>query len=109
MPPQVTIINATGNDNITITGNATMTILPPSLNNASSDALVGQFSIPSIANSASTSVDTMLLEQHSSISVSTTLPGQHFHMDFGFVRGTGISTQSEDQQTVTSLDQYNSY
>ncbi len=36
-------------------------------------------------------------------------PGERFHMDMGFVRGTKYSTKDEDGTTVTSLDGYNSY
>ena len=35
--------------------------------------------------------------------------GQHFHMDFEFVRGSSYSIKQEDQPTVTSIDGYNSY
>jgi len=37
------------------------------------------------------------------------LPGQHFHMDFGFVRGSNYTVKTEDGPTVTSIDGYNSY
>ena len=36
-------------------------------------------------------------------------PGQHFHMDFGFVRGSGYKVKGEDGPTITSIDGYNSY
>ncbi len=36
-------------------------------------------------------------------------PGERFHMDIGFVRGTKYSTKDEDGTTVTNLDGYNSY
>lgn len=39
----------------------------------------------------------------------TTGRGQQFHMDFGFVRGTGFSTTDEKGKIVTSRDGYNSY
>ena len=35
--------------------------------------------------------------------------GQRFHMDFGFVRGTGYRVKSEGNPTVTSIDGFNSY
>ena len=35
--------------------------------------------------------------------------GQHFHMDFGFVRGSGYRLKTDDNKTVTSIDGYNSY
>ncbi len=37
------------------------------------------------------------------------LPGQHFHMDFGFVRGKEFVSKSEEGRTITSTDGYNSY
>ena len=36
-------------------------------------------------------------------------PGQHFHMDFGFVRGSQYTIKQEDGPTITSKDGYNSY
>ena len=36
-------------------------------------------------------------------------PGQHFSMDFGFVRGSGYRVKMEDTPTVTSIDGFNSY
>ena len=35
--------------------------------------------------------------------------GQHFHMDFGFVRGSKYSVKQENAPTITSVDGYNSY
>ncbi len=35
--------------------------------------------------------------------------GQHFHMDFGFVRGSGYSIKQENKPTVTSIDGFSSY
>ena len=37
------------------------------------------------------------------------LPGQHFHMDFGFVRGSTYTLKQENGPTITSKDGYNSY
>ena len=37
------------------------------------------------------------------------LPVQHFHMDFGFVRGSNYTIKQEDEPTVTSKYGYNSY
>ena len=34
---------------------------------------------------------------------------QHFHMDFGFVRGAGFRIKQEDKPTITSIDGFNSY
>ena len=36
-------------------------------------------------------------------------PGQHFHMDFGFVRGTKFKTTDAEGRTITSIDGKNSY
>ena len=36
-------------------------------------------------------------------------PGQHFHMDFGFVRGSTYTIKQENGPTITSKDGYNSY
>lgn len=36
-------------------------------------------------------------------------PGERFHMDMGFVRGTKYKMKDEDGRIVTSLDGYNSY
>jgi hypothetical protein len=37
------------------------------------------------------------------------VPGQRFHMDMGFVRGTQYSTKDVDGNIVTSIDGFNSY
>ena len=37
------------------------------------------------------------------------VPGQHFHMDFGFVRGSDYATKNKRGTTVTSIDGKNSY
>jgi deoxyuridine 5'-triphosphate nucleotidohydrolase len=37
------------------------------------------------------------------------LPGQHFAMDYGFVRGTAYNIKTEGGSTVTSIDGMNSY
>ena len=36
-------------------------------------------------------------------------PGQHFHIDFGFVRGSGYDAVNNEGRTVTSVDGKNSY
>ena len=36
-------------------------------------------------------------------------PGQHFHMDYGFIHGSGFAVKDKEQQTLTSLDGFNSY
>ena len=41
--------------------------------------------------------------------IPKTTPGQHFHMDFGFVRGSQYSIKQENNPTITSKDGYNSY
>ena len=43
------------------------------------------------------------------IRIPNSTPGQHFHMDFGFVRGSQYSIKQEDNPTITSKDGYNSY
>lgn len=43
------------------------------------------------------------------IHVPHSTPGQHFHMDFGFVRGSEFSLKNEKGGTITSIDGYNSY
>jgi len=37
------------------------------------------------------------------------LPGQHFHVDFGFMKGTGYCKQDEEGRTITSIDGFRSY
>ena len=36
-------------------------------------------------------------------------PGQHFHVDFGFMKGTGYCKKDDEGQTITSIDGYRSY
>ena len=35
--------------------------------------------------------------------------GQHFHMDFGFVRGSAYKVKNETEPTITIIDGFNSY
>ncbi len=41
--------------------------------------------------------------------IESDLPGQRFHMDMGFVRGTKFSHRDNDGNLVTSINGYNSY
>ena len=43
------------------------------------------------------------------ITIPNASTGQHFHMDFGFVRGSAYTIKQEEGPTVTSKDGYNSY
>ena len=36
-------------------------------------------------------------------------PGQCFHIDFGFMKGTGYCTKDEEGRTITSIDGFRSY
>ena len=49
------------------------------------------------------------LKQHSPGDAPAIVPGQQFHIDMGFVRGTQFSYRDADGKLVTSLDGYNSY
>ena len=37
------------------------------------------------------------------------LPGQHYHIDFGFMKGSGYCQKDEEGRTITSIDGYRSY
>ena len=37
------------------------------------------------------------------------VPGQHFHMDFGFVRGADYASKDENNKTITSKDSKRAY
>ena len=37
------------------------------------------------------------------------LPGQRFHMDFGFMKGSGYCHKDDEGKTITSIDGYRSY
>lgn len=39
---------------------------------------------------------------------STCLPGQHFHVDYGFMKGSGYCHKDEEGRTITSIDGYRS-
>ena len=41
--------------------------------------------------------------------IAQSVARQHFHMDFGFVRGSKYSVKQENAPTITSVDGYNSY
>ena len=47
-------------------------------------------------------------ELQDDIFVPNALPGQHFHMDFGFVRGSQFK-EIKEGKTITSIDGFNSY
>jgi deoxyuridine 5'-triphosphate nucleotidohydrolase len=59
--------------------------------------------------------DTTVIEEHlepflDDIHLPDANPGQHFHIDFGFVRGSEFREKNEiTGKTVTSIDQKNSY
>jgi hypothetical protein len=36
-------------------------------------------------------------------------PGQHFHVDFGFMKGSGYCRKDEEGRTITSIDGFRSY
>ena len=59
------------------------------------------------------SIDHMRLSQDDPEDISDVIKegvaGQHFHMDFGFVRGTGYKIKQEHAPTVTSIDGFSSY
>ena len=41
--------------------------------------------------------------------IPNAITGQHFYMDFGFVRGSKYAIKREDGGTITSKDGYNAY
>ena len=47
-------------------------------------------------------------ELQDDIFVPNALPGQHFHIDFGFVRGSQFK-EIKEGKTITSIDGFNSY
>jgi hypothetical protein len=49
-----------------------------------------------------------LQDQEEDLIIPDAQPGQHFHMDFGFVLGKGYSTKHGDK-TITSIDGKNAY
>ena len=56
-----------------------------------------------------TSLETEMTKMLDEIHLPTANPGQHFHIDFGFVRGSGYDTANNEGRTVTSMDGKNSY
>ena len=46
--------------------------------------------------------------KNNTTSTKTTMRGQQFHMDFGFVRGSEFRSKNEKGQIITSRDGYNS-
>ena len=50
----------------------------------------------------------LIHDQPSNTEFDTHVSGQHFHNDFGFVRGSGYRLKIDDNKTVTSIDGYNS-
>jgi hypothetical protein len=61
------------------------------------------------ASITTTPSTTLQDKTNDNIHIPESLPGQHFHMDFGFVRGAEYSMKTEDGKTVTSLDGKKAY
>jgi hypothetical protein len=53
--------------------------------------------------------DTVITDLIDDVYLPNAEPGQHFHMDFGFVRGTEFNYKTETGKTITSIDGKNSY
>ena len=49
------------------------------------------------------------INDNDDIIIKNAIPGQYFHMDFGFVRGSKYTIKQETGHTITSKDGYNSY
>ena len=49
------------------------------------------------------------IELQDTLHMPDALPGQHFHMDFGFVRGKEFSSRDKEGKIMTSIDGYKSY
>jgi len=52
--------------------------------------------------------DDWFRDEDASLDLNCT-PGQHFHVDFGFMRGSGYSKKDDDGQIITSIDGYRAY
>ena len=58
---------------------------------------------------ATTDIAAETIEDYLDGEIKEGQPGQHFHMDFGFVRGSEYRKSNKDGKTVTSIDGKNSY
>ena len=58
-----------------------------------------------ISSEKEKALDTWLDDLH----LPDAAPGQHFHVDFGFVRGSEFSLKLENGKTITSIDGKNAY
>ena len=53
--------------------------------------------------------DSIHVIKHDDLYLPNIEPGQKFHMDYGFVRGSGFKEEDKQGRTITSIDGYNSY
>lgn len=58
---------------------------------------------------ASEEINNLIDEIIDDVYIPDALPGQHFHADFGFVRGSEFKLTTSEGKTVTSVDGKNSY
>lgn len=65
-------------------------------------------STPDIAT-ASDDINKVIDDIVDDVYIPDALPGQHFHADFGFVRGSEFKLTTSEGKTVTSVDGKNSY
>lgn len=63
----------------------------------------------SIMNDSTTQNETLTSEDTSMKDTTPIQCGQHFNIDFGFMRGSGYCTTDEEGRTITSIDGYRSY
>ena len=66
--------------------------------------------LPDLRDTTVTTDDHHIEELLDDLHLPDAKPGQHFHIDFGFVRGSDYSTKDSDTgKTFTSIDNKNSY
>jgi len=59
-------------------------------------------------NSSKTAFDDWF-DDAADVSLEDGDPGQHFHVDFGFMKGSGYCKKDEEGRTITSIDGFRSY
>ena len=56
------------------------------------------------STSSSSNIDNPIEDILNKLHLPTAQPGQHFHMDWGFVRGSQFCHENEEGSTITSIN-----
>ena len=73
-------------------------------------AVEGEMQMPENANASNVPTEIIdWIDDFTPEKEADCLPGQHFNIDFGFMKGSGYCKKDEEGRTITSIDGYRSY